>query len=258
MHRAWLVASFVLLAGCVTDDESNLDDQTVVDEVASEPLSLHYEGCVEHLAVVPVPMMFMAGFIPDGFTPVTFDPAGTQATFIGLAYWCNLANDTVREMLGMIQVTPPEELRSDETDMYTVIVGGFTDHELAVDTYHKWGLGDIVVSGSISMFNQAAPGVRIGTAAADDGSFNVQVDTAVAGTVGTQPAGGARAFYQGAYGLEALDAHWNESDTMTGTADVRMGGEDPGPGTAGIGVHNWADDYFIHMEKADLKTGPES
>ncbi len=266
MHRFFLFGflAIAMLSGCLSDDAPIDDAEGVATDSEAEswndaPSLVRYESCHELLALVPVPMDAVAGFAPEGFTVVPFDPAGTHATVAGISLDCEQNGSEVNELLGLLAVEPPAELAAANATMHVVMIGGFGDNEEAHAAYVAWGFGDVfamttdirqdtVVSAALG----GVGGTSGGMATATDGDFGATLVTRVAGPQMAQDAGSVRVFPAND-ATHAMDVSWTGSAAMQGGAEMHlsMGGV-PISASGGIGVHNWGDDYIIEYRQADL------
>lgn len=267
MPRALLGLLLLLptLAGCLDGSRTPTPDLPVDGgkTPVALPLKMKYGGCSEPLGVFPTTPDVVAPYLPPGFAPAPFDPAGATALIVLIAYTCatleapNATTGAVREMKGIIPVVAPAKYADVNATHHAVLLGVMTTSDAARTVYRGWNVTP-ARDGTVTIDAQTTPLARVGTAVADGSEYSGAMQTVVRGPNVAQAAGSARLFQvandtvMGAY-----DLAWTASDGMEGVAALREPADFPGvPATIapGLGFHYWADTYAYTMTRVALPT----
>lgn len=229
------------------------------------PTDLTFTGCSEQLGVFPVPAEAFGGSLPDGFSTVPFDPAGQTATLVAISLSCTREDGSeYRDVAGLLQVEPPEDLSRDDADFQYVLLGGVIADERSAEIYRAWGLGDDVDAGDVQIDVLAdTPAARGGQVHAETEGFSLRMDSAVGGSPSGTEAGAARLFGVGNGTVSGVvDVDWTTSANgfQTGEAQLSISEATPVPQPIGegLGLHFWGDEYTITFEHVDLAAGSGS
>lgn len=238
-------------------------DRTSVDTLPDgSPIPDGFEltGCQEQGGVFPAHPV-RTGELPEGFSHVPSDPAGTTATIHWTGRLCDLEGDaSYSEIWGFWEVQPPGHLAGEGADLHLLAFSVETSDPRQVDVYEAWRMDDLVVPSEISVeVLQDTPTSRTGHVRGDAGGFVLDIYTTMHGEAAPDPARTARVF--GTVDGEvagAMDLAWTQADDAlfdgeaTWSVDVPVTAVPPPPPEPGIGVHRWGEGYDLTVDRVDL------
>ncbi|HEV8361391.1 MAG TPA: hypothetical protein VGR28_13155 [Candidatus Thermoplasmatota archaeon] len=261
---AILVVASLALAGCLTNsapapldgaDPASLAPSAAPGLPAGVPAAFNTTGCEDHVGWLPLPMAMAQ--VPEGFSPVPFDPAGTLATVVFIGARCEatagvgLAGEAMHAAFSGLAVDPPAELARADAGFQILLYGLVTDRDDLAAAFGAWGV-DASKADAISLDTSDAGAARVGRYHSSAGGEVFDLATVI-GQVATDGAGTSRWFSaRDGKVVGMFDLDWNENNFGQGEAVLAWTGAMPGPPLAGVGIHSWGEAYGYEVRDVPL------
>ncbi|HVL80807.1 MAG TPA: hypothetical protein VM840_04345 [Actinomycetota bacterium] len=207
----------------------------------AETGALSYERCLEHATLLPRPASQLASELPEGFTPLTLDPAGTTGAVVLAAWTCGSGGTQVREAIEGVLVVPPDAYAV-EGAQHFLVRQGFTSSSDSAARYASWCFGEVFKAADVSQTETLTPALRTGHVTATGPHGSLDFRTTIPGTRdGSMITPGLiRLFTSEGGAVRLMDINYTQAaNFVPGTGMASSGGSPLGPGLA------------IHVEPRD-------
>lgn len=255
MWRLTPIFAAALLAGCLAA-EAPLDATADLAE-ALVPDVLVYATCAERLGVFPIPIDDAREGLPEGFEPLTLDPAGNRGLLAVVAWDCATARpggDDAREVMVGVVVDAPDAYANPDAAFHVVLREHLVTNEGARAVYAAWG--SLAQAGEVEIEDEDVPAGEASTSRARGNDTDLIMHT-VAAQEGGEAAGIARMFTVDGGAVAAMyEIAWETAAGWTGEAflDGAFGAPPKPPRLAGFGYHYEAEGDRYTMRPIPLPT----